>query len=222
MSAPPPALGPGGFAGIDLTASERRASGLALLSPQGAVLHLGSLRTDGEVLAFAAALQPASIAIDAPLGLPEGWECLDQPCSCGACAGPGEDRRRRCERELAARGIPCYWTTRRSIIREMVYRGMELRYALEKRGHRVVEVYPFGTKLRLWGRPILSKQRPEGLAWLRQRLAGLFPDLGARAATLSHDAADALLAAHTARLHALGGAEVLGDAGEGQILLPLS
>jgi predicted nuclease with RNAse H fold len=59
------------------------------------------------------------------------------------------------------------------------------------------------------------------LAWLRLRLAELLPDLGDRAATLNHDAADALLAAHTARLHALGRTEVLGDAEEGQIVLPL-
>ncbi|MEK7216860.1 MAG: hypothetical protein AAB289_14840, partial [Chloroflexota bacterium] len=84
-----------------------------------------------------------------------------------------------------------------------------------------LEVYPYGTKVRLWGRAIPPKTRPEGLAWLRDRLAGLLPSLGPRAETLTHDEADALLAAYTSWLHAGGHTETLGVAEEGQIVLPV-
>lgn len=209
------------YLGIDLTASAKRPSGVALLSEGLEVLHAGTLRRDADLLTLVAGAQPLLVSIDCPLGLPLGWDCLDLECSCGQCDCPTEDRRRRCEVELAARRIPCYWTTRRSIIREMVYRGMELRYHLEKRRVQVLEVYPYGTKVHLWGRGMPPKTRPEGLAWLRARMAQLLPSLGQRVESLTHDEADALLAAYTAWLHARGRTETLGLKEEGQIVLPL-
>ncbi len=203
--------------GIDLTAGPQRPSACAALDDTGAVAGLVDLRTDEELLALAG---PARVvAIDAPLGLPAGWCCLEPVCACGGCESPTEDRRRAAELALRDAGIPCYWTTRRSIIRRMVYRGIALRNALEAQGKAVLEVYPYGAKLRLWGRPLPKKTAPAGLAFLKERLAALWPSLVIDGA-FTHDHADALLAAYTGWLHLHGSTDVLGTAAEGQIVLP--
>ena len=177
------------YLGVGLAASAARPAAYALLAEDRTVLELGDFGPDEELLRLAVEHRPAVIAIDAPLGLPAGWECLDDPCSCGQCEDPEADRRRAAERQLIARKIPFYWTTRRSIIRAMVYRGMELRYALERRGFLVLEVYPYATKVRLWGRRIPKKSSPEGQRFLQQRLRQMLPSL--RQGPRRHDPADA-------------------------------
>ncbi|HLA81078.1 MAG TPA: hypothetical protein VJP78_05505, partial [Thermoleophilia bacterium] len=65
-------------------------------------------------------------------------------------------------------------------------------------GFPVIEVYPYGSKVRLFGRAIPKKTRPEGRAWLRQRLEGLIQGLADCGRPLGHDELDALVAAYTA------------------------
>ena len=108
------------------------------------------------------------IAIDAPLSLPKGLCCLEDICSCQPIS---EVKGRNCERELAKLGIPCYFTTKKSIIKAMVYRGIRLKTELEAMGYKVIEVYPYASKLRLFGKPIPSKLNPDGLTFLKQRIS---------------------------------------------------
>lgn len=72
----------------------------------------------------------------------------------------------------------------------------------------------------LWGKQIPRKSTDQGLAYLQTGLTRLIPGLADARAALTHDLADALLAAYTARLHRNGRTETLGIAGEGQIVLP--
>jgi len=114
------------------------------------------------------------VAIDAPLSLPNGLCCLEESCSCQPRA---RVKGRSCERELARLGIPCYFTTKKSIIKAMVYRGIRLRTELEAMGYEVIEVYPYASKVRLFGKPIPAKLKPAGLAFLKQHISQLLPDI---------------------------------------------
>ena len=146
-------------------------------------------------------------------------DCFDQGHSCRPRL-PGKGK--ASERALSRLGIPCYYASKKSIIKEMVLRAMRLRADLEARGYPVMEVYPYAVKVRLWGRAIPKKTTPAGRAFLHQRLLALLPDLAALPRTPTHDEADALLVAYTAWLSERGLTEGLGDPEEGLIYLPLA
>lgn len=206
------------FLGIDLTGSGRRASAYALLDGGDRVLDLGFVGDDADILGLVERRAPRFVALDAPFGLPKGLCCLEESCPCSPeSSQPG----RACERELASRfGIPCFWTTKRTIIKPMVYRAIGLRAALEERGTEVLETYPYAIKVRLFGRDLPKKSTREGVAYLRRRLVALLPSLAPWSEGLGHDLCDAVVAAHAAVLHHRGGTEVLGDASEGAMVIP--
>ena len=205
------------FLGIDLTSSESRASACALLDDRGSLADLTSLSKVSDILAFARERSPSIVAIDAPLGFPKGMCCLEEACGCSS-VWPFKGR--VCERELARRGIPLYFTTKRSIIKTMVYRAMRLSEKLATHGVRVLEVYPYAAKVALFGKPIPRKTTREGIAFLRGRLRGLVPGVARYDGVLSHDLCDALVAAHTAFLHDRGDTVAVGLREEACIVVP--
>lgn len=205
------------FLGIDLTCSQRKASACAALDARGRVVRLEEAQTDEEILALAAEVKPSLVALDSPLGLPAGMCCLEEDCG---CASRWPFKGRLCERELARRGIGLYFTTKRSIIKPMVYRAVRLARSLNDCGCQVLEVYPYASKVCLFGGPVPSKTTRQGLAYLRRRLGELVPGLEA-CPGLGHDMCDAVIAAYTALLHSRGCTEAVGIEAEGQIVLPL-
>ncbi len=200
-----------------MTSSPQKPSAYAALDANLTVIALGAVGTDPEIVATIDEIQPAIVAIDAPLSLPKGLCCLEEGCSCGQ-ALPSAGR--ACERELARLGIPCFFTSKRSIIKAMVYRAISLSGELCARGYEVIEIYPYASKVRLFGKSIPSKVKPAGLAALRTLVTGLMPSLTPQAADLSHDLCDALIAAYTGYLYSQGLAEPVGDAEEGLIFIP--
>lgn len=201
--------------GIDLTGSPERPSAYAIINAGRRLLDMGFFAHDEEALSIASRHQPHFVAIDAPLSLPLGLDCLEESHLCHAKhQAPG----RSGERELAHFGIGCFWTTKRSIIKSMVYRGMALKRRLAVLGFSVLEVYPYATKVILWGRRLPKKTSAEGMAFLSTHLGiviqGLPPVIP------NHDIADALVAAYTAYLHGLGKTLALGDPEEGEIIVP--
>jgi len=205
------------YLGIDPTSAPRRPSAFAVLDDGGRLCEVGALREDGDILALARRWRPRYLAIDAPLSLPQGMCCLEESCPCAAASPDGL---RAAERALLKEGIGLFRTTKRSIIKAMVYRAMRLRRALEQRGYAVMEIYPYASKLRLFGRPIPKKTTKAGRQWLHERLEGLVPGLAEHRHPLSHDEIDAIVAAYTAYLHGRGQAEAVGDREEGFIYLP--
>jgi predicted nuclease with RNAse H fold len=193
------------YLGVDLTSSEARPSGYAVLDGQARLLALGFVAADEEILSLAERWRPRLVALDAPLSWPL------EPASKG----------RQCELLLAHEGIGTFRTTQRTIIRALVERGIALSAHVRSRGFEVIEVYPYGSKVRLFGRPIPRKTTPEGRTWLRRRLEGLVANLADQQVILTHDELDALVAAYTALLRDRGQTEDVGDANEGQICLPL-
>jgi predicted nuclease with RNAse H fold len=205
------------FVGIDLTSSPNRPSACVGLDKELNLAFTKLVTFDSEIFDLAETYSPNVIAIDAPLALSQGLCCLEESC---ACQRERPEKGRDCERRLAKLGMPCYFTTKRSIIKKMAYRGIGLRKMLEHQGPRVIEVYPYASKICLWGKPIPKKSRPEGLDFLRHRLAGLLPLLAPHVAGLNHDLCDAAIAAHTAYLAWTGEAEPVGDSADGLIWVP--
>jgi len=206
------------YIGIDLTAGQRPSS-LAALAGAAHLLAQGEALTDADIRAWVATYPAVVAAIDAPLSLPLGLCCLEASCDCRP-VGPGSYGGRACERALSRLGIGCYYTTKRSIIKAMVYRAIALKAALEADGHRVIEVYPHASRVRLFGK-LPKKSTAAGRATTQQGLMTLASGLPSPDDDLlGHDALDAALAAYTGWLFARGQAVALGDPGEGLLYIP--
>ncbi|UCH86100.1 MAG: DUF429 domain-containing protein [Dehalococcoidia bacterium] len=205
------------YLGLDLTSASQRPSAFAVLDDRGSLRDLGLVREDGDILALARRWRPRYLAIDAPLSLPQGMCCLEESCPCAAASPDGL---RVAERALLKEGIGLFRTTKRSIIKAMVYRAMRLRRVLEEQGYALMEVYPYASKVRLFEGPIPKKTTKAGCHWLREHLKGLVPGLVEHEGLLSHDELDAIVSAYTAYLHGQGQAEAVGDPREGVIYVP--
>lgn len=204
------------FIGIDLTSYNRHTACVAL-DEELRLAWFDLLSSDGQIIAAIERYHPRFVAIDAPLGLPAGLCCLEESCPCQPLSLA---KGRLCERELSRLRIPCYYTTKRSIIKDMVYRAIGLKQEITTRGYQVIEVYPYATKVQLFGRHIPPKTTAAGIAFLKKRLAALMPYLIPYLPRFNHDLYDALLAAYTAYLYSKGGTEIVGDPKEGVIVIP--
>jgi len=203
--------------GLDLTASPEKATAYAVLTKEMDIVAQGLVTDDEEIIVSAEEQRPVLVAIDAPLSLPLGLCCLEESCTCR----PVSSRKgRQCERELSALGIGCYYTTKRSIIKGMVYRAIGLKEKLEVRDFAVIEVYPYASKVCLFGR-LPRKTTVAGRQALQERLRRLIPAIPSpQESLLPHDALDALLAAYTGVLYIKGQTEALGDPSEGLLHIP--
>ena len=206
------------FLGIDLTSVEAKPSACVGPDREFDLTYSDFLRLDLNILRVVSRHGLELVAIDAPLSLPEGLCCLEESCSCHPIA---EVKGRSCERELARLGIPCYFTTKKSIIKAMVYRGIRLKAELEAMGYEVIEVYPYASKVRLFGKFIPAKSKTAGLVFLKRCVCSLLPSISACVAGFNHHLCDAAIAAYTAFLYWEGRTEPVGEAGEGAIWLPL-
>ena len=204
------------FIGIDLTTSEAKGSACLGIDRDLNLTFAGFLGADADLVALVVGEGPCLVAIDAPLTLPSGLCCLEEGCACQPEGAKG----RECERQLARQGISCYFTTKRSIIKGMTYRGIRLRGLLEERGCQVIEVYPYASKVCLWGKDIPPKSKAVGRAFLREKVASLIPSVAAYVAGFNHDLCDAAVAAYTAYLHHSNKTEPVGSLEEGVIWLP--
>ncbi len=203
--------------GIDLSASAKRASVYALLDENAELLHLEQFFTLDELISRLEEHQPTQVAIDAPLTLPLGLDCLeeDHPCA------PTLDRKgRSAEQGLAQMRIGCFFTTKRSIIKGLIYRGQEVYKELSGRGYKVIEVYPYATKVILFGDKMPPKNSSRGLAFLKDRLSTIVTGLESHMDDLNHDRCDAILSAYTAQLHSIDRTDALGLPEEGHIMVP--
>ena len=213
---------PSRIMGLDLTNGPARANTAALLQWGGVgaatLLALVDRRTDADLLALAAEWDPLLIAIDAPLSLPLGLDCLDPAHPC-IPAQPGSGR--AAERALSREGIASYYTTKHSPIKPMIARALDLTATWEEAGRRVIEIYPYGSKVRLWGRDPPHKATWAGRTLVQTRLAALVGGLADPAVHLyTHDELDAILAAHTGGLVLAAQADPVGDPTEGVIWVP--
>ena len=181
------------------------------------LLHMASFKTFEELQGLLGTHKPSLIAIDAPLSLPLGLDCLEED---HPCASSLDQKGRTSEQELARMHIGCFFTTKRSIIKGLIYRGLKMREDLVQMGYMVIEVYPYATKVILFGDKIPPKNSARGLAFLKQKLDGLVEGIDPHLDGLNHDGCDSLLAAYTACLHQGDRTDSLGSADEGYIVVP--
>ena len=203
--------------GIDLSASSKRGSAFALLDEKARLIDCSQFFEPDELGSSLERHKPEVVAIDAPLSLPLGLDCLEEshPCS------PIHDYKgRSAEQELARIRIGCFFTTKRSIIKGVVYRGQDISRSLSKQGIRVIEVYPYATKVILFGKVIPSKVTSRGLTYLKGRLAMIVTGVEEYMDKLNHDGCDAILAAYTAWLYCNDQTDALGIPEEGHIIVP--
>ncbi len=205
--------------GVDLRTSPKRPSPVVALDDDTQMAFLDTFRQDTELLEMVQAHQPKYIAIGAPLGLPAGLCCLEASCSCEV-AGP-QKKGRQLEMELARMGISCFFTNKRSIIRNLIYRGIELNRQLSELGYQVIEVYPHASKTILFGDKAPPKNSAGSLTFMREHLSSLVNGLEPHVSGLDRNGCDAVLNAYTALLHSQDSTDMLGSPDEGMLVLPV-
>jgi len=189
--------------GVDLAGSPGRNTGICLLKGM-TVASFATMQADEEILAFIDQVRPDLVAMDAPLSLPPGRKSIEERTG---------EHFRSCDRELLKRGIRFFPITL-GPMRSLTTRGIGLKETLVRRGYEVIEIYP-GAAQDLW--KIARKQG--GLLKLRRGLEKL--GLKKLARDMNGDELDAVTGALVGRLYLKGQAEVLGNADEGAIVIPM-
>lgn len=195
--------------GIDLTGSEKRASGWALLQGNRAEARL--IKTDEELIEATIRAKPRIVSIDSPLSIPGSRE-----------AGPRKESKaiatlgimRRCERTLRRRGIyvyPCLLPSMKGLTR----RGIRLAQTLGELGFEVIESYP-GAAQDIIG--IIRKK--VDIQELKQGLLNFGIDGDFNNGKINHDKLDAVTSALVAYFYLTGNYEGLGNEEEGYLIVP--
>jgi len=188
--------------GIDLAGSEKRNTGICVLN-ENLEAKCFVVHKDEEILNLIEKIKPNLIAIDAPLSLPKGRKSLDRR---------EKIHFRECDKKLWELGIKFFPITL-GPMRMLTKRGTKLRKILERKGYKVIEVYPGATQ------DILKIARKSaGLEKLREDLKKLGIKIEKR--ELTHDELDAITAAFTGYLYLKRLTLSLGDDKEGVIVVP--
>ena len=194
--------------GIDLTGSEKRATGWSLL--EGSRCQVKTLKSNQEIIGQTVLERPDLVSIDSPLCLPAGRNSVrdDDP------AREQFGITRQCERELKRRGVNVYPCLIQSM-QSLTERGIHLASELRQRGIPVIESYP-GAAQDIMRIP----RKGAGLNWLRLGLRefGIVGDEEIARAT--HDELDAITSALVGVFHWVGMSEELGTDQEEPLILP--
>jgi predicted nuclease with RNAse H fold len=194
--------------GIDLTGSEDRPSGWALVQRDTAITGLAY--TDAELLEQTIACGPRVVSIDSPLSIPVGRDCTDDACACRAAGGIT----RHCERELKRRGVnvyPCLIQSMQALTR----RGMRIAAELRAAGIDVIESYPGAAQdiMRIPRKRASQERLRAGL--VRFGVRGI-----RRPELVTHDELDAVTSAVVGFFYLADEFEGLGTADEGYLIVP--
>jgi uncharacterized protein YprB with RNaseH-like and TPR domain/predicted nuclease with RNAse H fold len=188
--------------GIDLTGSEKRATGWALMD--GGAVTTKCIRTDDELIRETLAAKADLVSIDSPLSLPEGQ------------GGPGVPIYRKCELGLKRMGISVFWCLLPSM-EMLTRRGIKLASELRRAGNKVIESYP-GAAQDILGIPRKKSSLEElkrGLS--RAGIAGEF-----LTADITHDEVDAITSALVGLFYLADDYIALGTPSEDYLIVPRS
>jgi uncharacterized protein YprB with RNaseH-like and TPR domain/predicted nuclease with RNAse H fold len=193
--------------GIDLSGSEQRPSGWALLEVSRIIT--GTLASTEEIVERTLACKPRLVSIDSPLGLPTGRDCTDDDCECRSAGIT-----RECERMLRRRGVNVYPCLIPSM-QKLTTRGIEIAAALRAEGVEVIESYPGAAQdiMRIPRKRASQTQLRAGLE--RFGLRGLRPS-----GQLTHDELDAATSAIVGAFYLADSYEALGGEEEGHLVIP--
>jgi len=194
--------------GIDLTGSERRATGWALLD--GYRAETKSVVTDDDLVRETLAARPDIVSIDSPLSVPEGWDEAQRQLV------QGSPIYRKCELALKRMGISVFWCLLPSM-RSLTTRGMRLAKELRRRGLTVIESYP-GAAQDILGIPRKGSSLEE-LKWGLNRagISGAYLQ-----GAVTHDEVDAITSALVGLFYLAGDYIALGTPAEDYLIVPRS
>ena len=194
--------------GIDLTSSEKKHSGWAVVSKN--VASTCRIRTDLELIDLTISQNPAVIVLDAPLSLPTGRLSVFD-------TDPGRQQfgiTRECERALLKVGIRSYPCLIPSMQR-LTERGIRLAAEFRSQGFEVIEGYPGGAQ-DILGIPRKQKgilELAKGIE--RFGITGSFVEK-----PISHDELDAITVAIVGCFYLSGSFEAFGNDSEGFLIVP--
>lgn len=192
--------------GIDLTGSERRATGWALMD--GAAATTATLRTDDELVQATLAAKPDLVSIDSPLSFPAG---VTDPERMGE-----SPIYRKCELALKRMGISVFWCLLPTM-KGLTTRGMRLARTLREAGLTVIESYP-GAAQDLLGIPRKGASLSE-LKW-GLHTAGIQGPFFTEKVT--HDEVDAITSALVGLFYMADEYIALGTPAEDYLIVPRS
>ncbi len=188
--------------GIDLTGSEKRATGWALMDGDCATTK--SIRTDEELIRETLAAKADIVSIDSPLSIPEGYGSPNVPIY------------RKCELALKRMGISVFWCLLPSM-KMLTMRGIRLAGELRQAGVKVIESYP-GAAQDILGMP-RKKASLQELKWGLSR-AGIGGDF--LTADITHDEVDAITSALVGLFYLADDYIALGTPAEDYLIVPRS
>lgn len=194
--------------GVDLTGSEERPTGVALL--RNNKVETLRINTDDDMIEYIIKAKPDLVSIDSPLSLPFGRISVFDD-------DPGRDEfgiLRICERVLKKRGVNAYPTLLPSM-QKLTKRGIELAERLRKLGIPVIESYP-GVVQDIIGLP----RKQASLKLLKKGLGkfGLTGEFLKR--DVSHDEIDAITSAIVGLFFLSHDYEAIGDLRENLMIIP--
>lgn len=182
--------------GIDLAGKEENTSGFCILKDNQIILK--TLYSDEEIINYVKRVDPAVVAIDAPLSLPKGRCCLEKDCK---CAEGGHFR--QAERDIRPYGRVLPLTFRG--MKMLTLRGIALGKRLRE-DFKVIETHP------------RTNQKILGVKDVKKDMNRIFSITG----NPTEHELDAVLAAMVGYLYINGCVLELGDPEEGIIVIPKS
>ncbi|MBM3139761.1 MAG: DUF429 domain-containing protein [Chloroflexi bacterium] len=195
--------------GVDLRSGTRYPTGIAAVDRDRRVRWLATVRDDASILAAVDRFDPECVAIDAPLGLPEGRCCADPTCACAAYG-----IMREVDRACAAAGFRPFPSLLPSMV-GLTLRGIALHARLAAARRRVIEVYP-GMAQDVLGIPRKRRGIDAVRRGLKRRGVRGIP----RGRRVSPDELDAITCALVAQLHLDGATETMGPGEPVPLVLP--
>jgi uncharacterized protein YprB with RNaseH-like and TPR domain/predicted nuclease with RNAse H fold len=194
--------------GIDLTGSETKASGWALL--ENSIAQTKRILSNDELINETIKHQPSIISIDSPLSLPFGRISVYDN-------DPGRNKygiTRECERIMAKRGVKSYPCLIQSM-QKLTERGILLANKFRNLGFIVIESYP-GAAQDILGIP----RKRKSLEYLIKGLKnfGIVGDY--ERPEISHDEIDAITSALVGYFFLAGQYEALGNENEDYLIIP--
>lgn len=192
--------------GIDLTGSERRATGWALLEGSNATTK--ALCTDQELLSETIDAKPDLVSIDSPLSMPEG---VHDPDNVG-----NSPIYRKCELALKRMGISVFWCLLPTM-KSLTARGTRLALELRQRGIKVIESYP-GAAQDLLGIP----RKRASLEELKQGMGRIGIQGDYLTQHVCHDEVDAITSALVGLFYLADDYIALGTPAEEYLIVPRS
>jgi uncharacterized protein YprB with RNaseH-like and TPR domain/predicted nuclease with RNAse H fold len=183
--------------GVDLSASARRASGLAVLKGKDAIVT--TAKTDMEIINYILKYRPAVVSIDSPLGVPRRKSEI----------------MRKCEKELRKRGIPVFPCLLPSM-KKLTKRGIRIKTSLMRKRLHVIECYPGAAQdiLRITRKKVSVTELLEGLKNFGIHIR---KNDGTK---VTHHELDAVTSAIVGYFYLTGMYEALGDKKESKIIIP--